>query len=236
MDRFWQLLRRTNIQLVTILVILALVGLIIWRLWVGHSTSWQTVEPPSLEDTGEATNGVGESFFSWSKALKTPGRIDRNPFSSPALDEFVAQEEQERLAAEKAAAEKAAAERAAAREAAAAQAAAELETRRQAKVETARKRTAGTKAAARPPPAPRTRDVVLVYRGMMVRPDRTTLALIENRTDGHTAFYGMGDKLTGLGITEIGRNTLALGSGADKSETMTVNEPRTFKETLTDAR
>jgi len=245
MDKFWQLLRRVNVQLIAILLVLALVGIIVWRLWVAYATPWQTVEPPSLEDAGNGTNTVGESFFSWSSELRAPRQIERNPFSSPVLEDFLAQEEMKRVAAEKLAAEQAAAARAAAKEAAAAKAAAELVAARQAAEEEANGREAAKVAAQvaaqeaakpKPVPPPETRDVVLVYRGMMIRPDQTTLALIENKTDGNTAFYKTGDSLTGLRIGDIQRNTLGFALPAGTNQTVTVNMETSFKETLSNGR
>jgi nucleoid-associated protein YgaU len=248
MNKFWRLLQRINVQMVAIVAVLALVALIIWRLWIGHATPWKTVKPPSRDDSAGGTNAVGESFFSWSRELRTPLGIERNPFSSPALNAFLAEEERLRLEAERAAAERAAAERAAAEEAAAAKAAAELAAQKTAEAKAAEEKAAAEQAAAPKPPPPTTRNVVLVYRGMLVRPDQTVLALVENKTDTNTTFYKVGENVTGLAIAEIARNTLGLtavdntnaipstNSIPSTNATLTVNKPQTFKEDISHAR
>lgn len=234
MEKVWQMLRRLNVQLIAVLAVLALLAIIVWNLWTAQSTSG---EPPEALATTEAEGGTEdarESFFSWSPELRTPRNIARNPFRSPILDDYLAQQELERIAAERAAAERAAAERAAAAEARAAQAAAERAAAQEAAEDGAEKEVAAAEATRtkRPAPAARQRDVVLVYRGMMTRPDQVTLALVENRTDDHTAFYTAGDRVADLRVGAIERNTLEVERVDGSNLFLRVNEPSTFKETL----
>lgn len=234
MEKFWKLFRRLNVPLIAILAVLALVAMIAWKLWLGHATPWKVVEPPTLDEAERGDPAEGESFFSWSRELRAPRGITRNPFTSPILDDFLAQQELERLAAERAAAEREAAERAAALEAAAAKAAAE-----QAAAQRAAEAAAATELEAaqatttkRPEDPAETRDVVLVYRGMMTRPDQVTLALVENRTEETASFYAAGDRIAGVSIGAIERNTLEVRIREGSNQLLRVNEPITLKEIL----
>ncbi len=207
MELFWQQVQRFRARRWSVIALLVVLAVVLWVLQEDilrpRRTDAQRIHIP----TKNGAVPVGESFFSWPHALRTPRTIDRNPFYSPAIDRFLMQEEVARLAA---------------REATATQAIV--------------KQTRSTPKAPVKPPPPKTRKVVLVYRGNMVRPDQTTLALIENKTDGHTHFYRQNASLVGMSVHAIERDRLVLSSKGGSNHTVRVDAPTTFREVLTNGR
>ncbi len=207
MDLFWQQVQKFRARRWSGIALLVVLAVVLWVLQEEMARPRATNASLARIPAKNGVVPVGESFFSWPHALRAPRKINRNPFYSPAIDQFLVQEKLERLAAKKAAEARA----------------------------VVKQTRAKPRAPVKPPP-PKTRKVVLVYRGIMIRPDQTVLALIENRTDGHTHFYRQNAPLVGMSVHGIERDKLVLTSHGGSNHVIRVDAPTTFKEVLTNGR
>jgi hypothetical protein len=147
------------------------------------------------------------------------GRIARNPFASPLLDELLAKAQAEREAARRAEAERLAREEA------------ERKAREAAEAERlAREREAAARQASEPPPPAPPPDVSWTYQGLFERTDGKVLALVENATAKASAFLAVGNSVENAQVKTITPLRLILQSPEGRELILECGQPRTLKE------
>ena len=67
------------------------------------------------------------------------------------------------------------------------------------------------------------RIVRLIYHGLMERPDKTEMALVENSGSGTMKFYGVGEKLDVFTVKKFDSRLLMLAGGEDRTWKLPVN-------------
>ncbi|MDZ4200116.1 MAG: hypothetical protein U1E27_12625 [Kiritimatiellia bacterium] len=226
-DLFWPWLIRRHTSRYVYAALVLLMGTSAW--WIFRQSASE--DPPAVGLPGELppdpagrTLGRGPTPV----VAPPPSGVQTNPFASLSIAEQVRALEEERAAKRRADAERAA------------QLKAEEEERARLEAERIRQELAALLPDAEsrplpppvvvppPEPLPPRPSRLVMYRGLVIRPDGTVLGLVEDQTSGLAAYYALGDSLAGRPVSEIGRRELRLGkedpTGLPLGESVTIQD------------